>query len=260
MKQWLRTLFALPVSCGVAAGAPPKDYEELKAIDERRNCEFQLPARVVYAGDSSLLGACLERLGKKDAIIDELRITSGGGDAWVTLELARGLRGKLDLIVVDALCASSCANYLVPAAKRVRIEPGSYVLLHGSLSHRDATPQHDAIRKSVAEQMRARPGGENLTDEAVATIAQQAIDTLHADLTARIPVQDAFARETLACDDWLDLWEHFGGRHPPEGVYWLMVTPEMAARCLKIAKVDAFWSPEAQEAFNPELGFFRALK
>ena len=260
MKQWLRTLFALPVLCGAATGAPPKDFEELKAIADRRTCEFQQPGRVVYAGDSSQLGACLERLGKKDASIDELRITSGGGDAWVTLELARALRGRLDLIVVDGLCASSCANYLVPAAKRVRIEPHSYVLLHGSLSQRDATPQHDAIRKSVAEQMRAKPGNENLTDEAVSKIAQQAIDQLHADLTARIPVQEAFARDTLACDDWLDLWAHFGGQHPPDGVYWLMVTPEMAARCLKTAKVEAFWPPEARVAFNPELGFFRALK
>ena len=260
MKQWLRTLFALPVSWGVAMAAPPKGYEELKAIADRQSCEFQRPARIVYAGDSSLLGACLERLGKKDAVVDELRITSGGGDAWVTLELARALRGKLDLIVVEGLCASSCANYLVPAAQRVRIEPGSYVLLHGSLSHRDATPQHDAIRKSVAEQMRAKPGNENLSDEAVSAIARQAIDQLHADLTARIPVQDAFARETLGCDDWLDLWAHFGGQHPPDGVYWLMVTPEMAARCLKIAKIDAFWAPEARDAFNPELGFFRALK
>ena len=260
MARWLRTVFASSVICNVVAAAPPVNYDAVIAIAARTNCEFQEPARVVYAGDSDGLGACLDRLGKRKGPIAELRITSGGGDAWVTMQEARELRGRLDLLVVDALCGSSCANYLVPAAKRLRVEPGSYVLLHGSLSHRDANSQHDAIRQSVGEQMKAKPGNADMPDAEVAKIAQQAIDQLHSDLDARIPIQQEIARDTLACDDWLDVWAHFGGQRPPEGVYWLMVTPDMAARCLKNTKIESFWAPEEQAAFNTELGFFRAMK
>ena len=260
MKKCLRTLFAVPVLCVTAAGAPPANYDEAIAIAARRTCELQEPGRVVYAGRSEELAACLERLGKSKGPIAELRITSGGGDAWVTMQHARELRGRLDLLVVDAMCGSSCANYVLPAAKRVRVEPGSYVLLHGSLSVRDATGQYDAIRQSVGEQMRAKPGNATMSDEQVARIAQQAIEQLQSDLAARIPIQEEIARDTLACDDWLDIWAHFGGQRPPDGVYWLMVTPEMAARCLKYTKIDTFWPPEAQDSFDPELGFFRALK
>jgi hypothetical protein len=251
----------LPVLCAAGADSAPRDFASLESLAARRDCEYSGTAhRVVYAGPSEELGSCLERLGKKDSAIEELRVTSGGGDAWITLQSAMSLRGRLDLLVVDGLCASSCADYLLPAAKRVRIEPHSYVLLHGSLSQRDATRQHDAIRKSMREQVKAGPKAADLSEEEIEKIAQQAIDRLHADLTARIPVQEAFAREVLACEDWLDVWAHFGGREPPAGVWWLLVTPEMAARCLKNAKIDSFWAPERQDAFNPELGFFRASK
>ncbi|HET7811007.1 MAG TPA: hypothetical protein VFL16_10565 [Steroidobacteraceae bacterium] len=259
MKRWLRTIFALPVLCSAGADSAPRDFASLESLAARRECEYSGTAhRVVYAGPSEDLESCLERLGRKDAAVDELRITSGGGDAWVTLQSALALRGRLDLLVVDGLCASSCADYLLPAAKRVRIEPHSYVLLHGSLSQRDATRQHDAIRKSMREQVKAGPKAADLSEEEIEKIAQQAIDRLHADLTARIPVQEAFAREVLACDDWLDVWAHFGGHEPPAGTWWLLVTPEMAARCLRTAKLEGFWAPESQDAFDPQLGFYRA--
>jgi hypothetical protein len=178
----------------------------------------------------------------------------------VTLQLANTLRGRLDLLVVEGLCASSCGNYLLPAAQRVRIEPHAYVLLHGSLSQRDATRQEDTVRQSLREQLKAQPDGAALSEEEISKIAQQAVDQLHADLAVQIPIQEAFARETLACDDWLDLWQHFGGKAPPEGYWWILVTPEMAARCFKTTKIEAFWAPERGDAFNPELGFFRALR
>jgi hypothetical protein len=73
-------------------------------------------------------------------------------------------------------------------------------------------------------------------------------------------MQNDFARDTLACEDWLDVWAHFGGKKPPSGMAWLLVTPEMAERCLKAAEVDEFRAPEAQDAFAPDLGFFRASK
>ena len=157
-----------------------------------------------------------------------------------------------------AECASACANYLLPAAQRLRVETGSYVLLHGSMSQRDAAGMHDSIRLQLREQLKQQAA--ELPETAIEDLARQTIGQLHADLEAHIPVQDEFARATLACDDWLDMWPHFGNQAPPEGVLWTLVTPEMAGRCLKSTKIESFWAPEAQEAFESKLGFFRARK
>lgn len=254
-----RTVFAVAAVSGAVAAAAPADDAALEALAQRQTCEWQGSERVIFAGPSDELDGCLEKQDPRGPI-GELRITSRGGDAWLALQSAQALRGRLDLLVIDGLCASACANYLVPAARRVRVEPGSYVILHGSMSHRDARNRHEAIRESVRTQMRAKPEGAGLTDAQIEAIAAQTIETLHSDLAARIPVQEAFAREVLACDDWLDVRAHFGGQAPPEGVSWLLATPEMAARCLKTAKIEFFWAPEPQAALNPELGFFRALK
>jgi len=248
-------------NCPIAAGAPrtPLTVEDMKGLAARHACEASASG-VVFAGDSAQLDACLKKLGKTRGPIDELRITSRGGSAGDTLRLARELRGRLDLLVVDGLCASSCANYLLPAAKRIRVEPHSYVLLHGSLSRRDAVGQREEIRRQVREIARTQPWGKDMSEAELDQTTQQSIDAFDAGLEAQIPMQEAFARETLACDDWLDVWAHFEGQKPPAGTAWLLVTPDMAARCLSSAKVEAFWAPEAQEAFDARLGFFRALK
>lgn len=260
MKRWLRTLIALPMLCAAGAGTAPPTRDELMTLRDRENCELQQPGRVVYAGDSSMLAACLARLGLDTGPIAELRITSRGGDAWATLEIARALRGRLDRVVIDGLCASSCANYLLPSAKRVRVEPRSYVLLHGSPNQRDAIGQREEIRRQVREIAKSQAWGKDMSEAELEKMAQQSIDQYEAGIAAHIPVQQAFARDTLSCDDWLDVWAHFGGQAPPKGMAWLLVTPEMAARCLKGASIETFWAPEAQDAFSPELGFFRARK
>lgn len=260
MKRWVRMLFALPVVCGAAAGTAPLSRDELNALAAREICVAADSGGLVYAGESAQLGACLGRLGKQDGAIAELRITSGGGDAWGTLEVARALRGRLDLLIVDGICASACANYLLPAAKRLLVEPRAYVLLHGSMNQDDATGQHDEIRRQIREGARTQAWAQGMSEAEIEQMAQQSIDSLHADLEAHIPVQAAFARETLACDDWLDPRAHFSDRRTPEGMAWLLVTPEMAARCFTTTRIETFWAPETQDAFDSKLGFFRALK
>lgn len=127
----------------IACAAPPT-RTELRALGDTQWCEYPTPHSVVYAGDSSQIGACLDAV--KDGEISELRITSGGGKAWETLQIARRMRGRINLLV-DGLCASSCANYLLPAAKQVRVEPHSYVLLHGSINLRDLESQQESMDK-----------------------------------------------------------------------------------------------------------------
>jgi hypothetical protein len=248
-------LVVLPILTVVADGAVT--YEQLKAPTLKSRCVLTSPGHVSYTGESSSLFGCLDQ--KINGNIDELRITSGGGEAWKTLQTARALQGRLDLIVVEGICASSCANYLLPVAKRVRIEPKAYVFLHGSLSRRDLELQRPDMEKQIRAALQRDPMGKMLPETEVARIVKQTMDKTFRELDQRIPIQDAFAREILSCSDWLDIHQHFGGK-PPAAAAWLLVTPEMARRCLKSARIDGFWAPEAQSAFDPKTGIIRALR
>lgn len=99
--------------------------------DER--CEMVRPAQMVCSGASDRLLKCLDYL-EVDGALHALRITSAGGETGRTLLTAKRLIGKLDVLIVDKLCASSCANYLVPAASKLMVNPNSYVILHGSVN------------------------------------------------------------------------------------------------------------------------------
>jgi hypothetical protein len=239
----LLAALAIPL---IAAAAPP-GREALLALASKTACEQPAPGHVVFAGDSAGLGACLGKV--KGGEIAELRITSAGGDATETLALARYYRGHLDLLVVDGLCASSCANYLLPAAKRVRVMDHAYVLLHGALSLRD----FDARKAEIAAAIRAETP--TITDDELARTIASGRDGL----IAALPAQQAFEHETLACADWLAPEKHVSGV-PPDGSKFLVVTPEMAKRCLKTARVEAFWAPEPENQFAPGLGFTRARR
>jgi hypothetical protein len=62
-----------------------------------------------------------------------LVVNSIGGSVIPAIRMAE-LIEPLDLeLVVRGNCNSSCANYLLPVARRVRLEPGATVLLHGSI-------------------------------------------------------------------------------------------------------------------------------
>jgi hypothetical protein len=234
---------ALPL---IAAAAPPS-REALLAMASKSACEQPTPGHVIFAGDSTDLGDCLAKV--TDGEIRELRITSSGGDALPTLRLAEKYRGHLELMIVDGLCAASCANYLLPAAQRVRVNEHSYVLLHGSMSPGDFEAQKARIESELREKS---PG---TSDDDITRLLESA----RRELTAAAPLQKAFAQKTLACGDWLAPDSTKAG-HSADPSWFLVVTPEMARRCLKTARVEAFWAPEPEDQFAPELGFHRARR
>jgi hypothetical protein len=178
----------------------------------------------------------LESLGSSE--IAELRINSRGGDAEKTLKLAQRLVGRIDLIVVDGVCASSCANYLLPIAKRVIVNPNSLVLLHGSIDLDQVAAYVDANRDQVRKQTLG-------TSEADTT---RAIERLLAKTRADAKHQAEFEAERLSCRDWLDPDLHFPpGTAPPEPAKFLVVTKAMAERCFRQTKVERFWEPSSED-------------
>jgi hypothetical protein len=166
------------------AAAVPPTVAELKAMAGREACAQPSPGHVIFAGGTDQLGACLEQV--KGGEIAELRITSKGGAVGIALALANRYRGHIDLVIVEGMCVSSCANYFLPAAKRLRVAERSYVLLHGSISLRDFDAQKETGVAMLREHM---PG---ISDADVARKMAGFRDIL----AAEVSVQQAFARDT----------------------------------------------------------------
>ena len=115
----LPALFLLP-SCASLGGIPSA-------------CAFDAESGTLSVSGEieEEFGACITQHAPS---VDTLVVHTGGGDVEIAMDAADALEagGGYDL-VVDGLCASSCANYLLPAARRVVVREGSAVMLHGSL-------------------------------------------------------------------------------------------------------------------------------
>lgn len=66
--------------------------------------------------------------------IDTLIINSGGGDAVAGLRIGRLVHQHQLKVVVDKVCASSCANYVVTASPDVTVRSGAILGWHGGAS------------------------------------------------------------------------------------------------------------------------------
>jgi hypothetical protein len=58
-----------------------------------------------------------------------VRSTGGPVETWLTI--AEWLIDRVDVLVVDEACLSSCANYMMPVAKRVLVAEDGLVAWHG---------------------------------------------------------------------------------------------------------------------------------
>lgn len=63
--------------------------------------------------------------------LNTLVVTSGGGDVMPAIDIAHYLHKHKINLVIDTLCFSSCANYLLPAANTVTVGPGAILGWHG---------------------------------------------------------------------------------------------------------------------------------
>jgi hypothetical protein len=240
----LRIVYVLPISliAALAIGSPNASVlEQLKREASEPLCEQAEPGYVSYRGESHDLGKCLESLGAEH--VRELRINSRGGEVWPTLQVALALKGKLDALIVDGLCASSCANYLMPIAKTLIVEPNSLILLHGSLNV-------DQVKRYLVD------NGERLRRDAVDAPREhmdREFERVINEVEAQVKVQEGFAAATIVCEDWLDPNRHYPTNEIPASMRYLMATEAMAERCFKTTRVEAFPEPPSDAALLAEL-------
>ena len=72
-------------------------------------------------------GAALARLGGSPIIV----VDTGGGEVDAGLDMADAIAARQATVIVDGICASSCANYLLPASSRRVISTNGVLAFHG---------------------------------------------------------------------------------------------------------------------------------
>ncbi|PTM61060.1 hypothetical protein [Phreatobacter oligotrophus] len=63
-----------------------------------------------------------------------LVIASDGGEVAAAVRLARAIRARGLILVVDDRCASSCANFLFPAARTKAVAERALLIFHGGIA------------------------------------------------------------------------------------------------------------------------------
>lgn len=89
--------------------------------------------KVVYIGEiNRKRNEQLFSLFKSNSNVTLLEISSPGGDVLAGMELGIWIKEQNIDIKIGKLCASSCANYVFPAARNKYLQEGSIILWHGS--------------------------------------------------------------------------------------------------------------------------------
>jgi hypothetical protein len=238
----LQALFAAVVVVSVASGpvaatAPDAIARSKTAIEAvasgRSECTLGIDGAVRYVGptDDGLV-ACLSEYSRDGR---SLVVSSGGGDALKAIEAGEILTRLNWDVRVLGMCASSCGNYIVPAAASVSVEPYSVILLHGGPI--DDEGYIRAVQdQAEARQRAAYPG---VTEEVV----RQGRDLMRSVMLQAIKEHREFSSEHAVGSDWYELGEFEG----PVGGFtssdFAVVDPTYLAREVSRVRQNDFWFP-----------------
>ena len=203
------------------------------------NCRLE-GRTIVFFGDSGAeLSLCLIQQRTKNPRI--LKITSPGGQASASMMSAYTIRSMGLSLVVDRYCNSSCANYLLPAAKSITVPVGSYVMVHGAVG-----PPEEMRAKIIETMMRetrlTRTEAEAQIGPSMreSTIAYEMQQNFKLDFGIR---DNFFAQPTLS---ELPNGSVIVLRENGERTNILLSAAAVRA-CLPRLKVNSFWFPSSNE-------------
>ena len=112
---------------------PASETASIELLDERT---------LRFSGQTSLHNAsAFEALFANNAErIDTLRISSGGGDVFGGMAMGRLVHEHQLKVIVENICASSCANYVVTASPDVLVTENALLGWHGGSTQPLYTP------------------------------------------------------------------------------------------------------------------------
>ncbi len=149
----MRSVFVLIFSALVLAGCTTISDGE---SDEQVFCNYDVQVgSLALAGptDETML-TCVRSL--SDQRVELLYVSSHGGDVSTALSIAEVIAQWETHIFVERYCSSSCANYFLPVARRVTVQPNAMVLLHGSIDQANVARGPDAQSRARGQALADR--------------------------------------------------------------------------------------------------------
>ncbi|MCL6642992.1 MAG: hypothetical protein K6T71_06700 [Candidatus Bipolaricaulota bacterium] len=121
-------------------------------------CEQRAPTVFVIKGETNqALADCIAST--LEPTTTEVVVDSHGGPAGVAIEIAERLAALPDLTLnVTGQCASSCANYFLPLARRLVVGPRALIMVHGGIDPAQvasASAEQAPALQAIAEKQRA---------------------------------------------------------------------------------------------------------
>lgn len=174
----------------------------------------------------------------------ELIVDSGGGDIKQALDIAELLEPLAMTVRVRDRCYSSCANYFLPLAGRLIVEPGATIILHGGADPQFLQSEIERRERRVREIMRDADIGRTEA-EARYAVSIDGVRTL-------IERQRAFARRHNVGMGWFlyreegddDVGPWLTGQRGPKphlfGWRLMLVEEPMLRSCLPDVEVEPF--------------------
>lgn len=230
--------FALGLVAAALAGA------QSPAEDDPTRCEQANATTFVLEGPVNEAMAECVRV-HLSPTTTELVVDSGGGDVRYALDIAERLEPLSLTVRVRDRCYSSCANYFLPLGRRVIVEPGAAIVLHGG-----ADPKF--LREGMLEQRESRIR-EIMRDARVDRAEAEArYDTMIEGIRTLIDRQQAFAARHNVGMGWFlyreegdrDVGRWLTGRRGPKphpfGWALLLVEEPMLRSCLPDIEIEPF--------------------
>lgn len=173
-----------------------------------------------------------------------LIVNSGGGDIKQALDIAELLEPLRLTVRVRERCYSSCANYFLPLAERLIVEPGAAIVLHGGADPQFLQNEMERRERRIQEIMR-----EARVDRAEAETRYEAIVDGVRTLIER---QQAFAARHNVGMGWFlyreegdaDVGRWLTGERGPKphlfGWRLMLVEEPMIRSCLPDVEIEPF--------------------
>ncbi len=174
-----------------------------------------------------------------------LVVDSGGGDLRHALDIAERLEPLSLAVRVRERCYSSCANYFLPVAERIIVEPGAAIVLHGGADpkflHAEMTERRE---RRIREIMRVA-GVDRAEAERRFETGIEGIRTLirrQADFAARHNVGPGWLMYREPGDRALGRWltGERGSKPHLFGWRYMLVEEPMIRSCLPDVEVEPF--------------------
>lgn len=152
MMRWACLMLAVTLTSAPASMARAGD----------KPCRQDSPTVFVIQGEiNDAMAACVNA--QFQLTTTELLLDSSGGSVEAAIAIAQHFEGHRLSMRVRKECSSSCANYFLPLAARLIVEPGALIVIHGG-----ADPM-------LVEKMRDE-GEPELVVAALSQLAEQQLD------------------------------------------------------------------------------------